>query len=185
MLKHKIGDHVRMRDDLVPGNIYGAREYTDDMSIYAGSELEIVGTCSDGAGYWVRGDEECSVCSVSDEMLEGTSDVEYAYRLWLHMRERAAQSVIRIIESYMRQADGTSKEINAIDSAVWASNNLLTELAIELGLDEKHGKLLDTYDMLDDAAREMFGMGFDAANEYMKKQREDHEYEYEYEYEYE
>lgn len=178
MLKHKIGDHVRMRDDLVPGNIYGAREYTDDMSIYAGSELEIVGTCSDGAGYWVRGDEECSV---SDEMLEGTSDVEYAYRLWLHMRERAAQSVIRIIESYMRQADGTSnllsKEINAIDSAVWASNNLLTELAIELGLDEKYGKLLDTYDMLDDAAREMFGMGFDAANEYMKKQREDHEYE--------
>lgn len=175
---HKIGDIVRMRDDLIPGNIYGARQYTDDMSIYAGRELEIVGTCSDGAGYWVRGG---GGCSVSDEMLEGTSDVEKACRLWRHMRERAARSVTMIAESYMRQADGTSdllsKEMDAIDSAVWASNNLLTDLAIELGLKEKDGELLDTYDMLDDAAREMFGMGFDAANEYMKKQREDHEYE--------
>ena len=72
-MKYKVGDKVRVRKDLVPGNKYGDVTYVSNMDKFKNEECVITSTDNkayyiNGLGYWW-----------TDEMLEPVDDLlEYA-----------------------------------------------------------------------------------------------------------
>ena len=72
-MKYKVGDKVRVRKDLVPGNKYGDVIYVSNMDKFKNEECVITSTdneayCINGLGYWW-----------TEEMLESVDDLlEYA-----------------------------------------------------------------------------------------------------------
>ena len=42
MKKYNIGDHVKIRSDLIPGRVYGGESFVDPMEEYAGKDAIIV-----------------------------------------------------------------------------------------------------------------------------------------------
>ena len=72
-MKYKVGDKVRVRKDLIPGNKYGDVIYVSNMDKFKNEECVITSTdneayCINGLGYWW-----------TDEMLEPIDDLlEYA-----------------------------------------------------------------------------------------------------------
>ena len=72
-MKYKIGDKVRVRKDLVPGNFYGRVYYSSDMNKFKAMEC-VVTNIYDGT-YNINDSEY----GFSDEMLEPVDDLlEYA-----------------------------------------------------------------------------------------------------------
>ena len=74
-MKYKVGDKVRVRKDLVPGNKYGDVTYVSNMNKFKNEECVITSTdnevyCINGLGYWW-----------TDEMLEPVDDLlEYTLK---------------------------------------------------------------------------------------------------------
>ena len=72
-MKYKVGDKVRVRKDLVPGNKYGDVIYVSNMDKFKNEECVITSTdneayCINGLGYWW-----------TEEMLEPVDDLlDYA-----------------------------------------------------------------------------------------------------------
>ena len=74
-MKYKIGDKVRVRKDLVPGNFYGRVYYSSDMNKFKAMEC-VVTNIYDGS-YNINDSEY----GFSDEMLEPVDDLlEYALK---------------------------------------------------------------------------------------------------------
>ena len=74
-MKYKIGDKVRVRKDLVPGNFYGRVYYSSDMNKFKAMEC-VVTNIYDGT-YNINDSEY----GFSDEMLEPVDDLlEYALK---------------------------------------------------------------------------------------------------------
>ena len=74
-MKYKIGDKVRVRKDLEPGNFYGRVYYSSDMNKFKAMEC-VVTNIYDGT-YNINNSEY----GFSDEMLEPVDDLlEYALR---------------------------------------------------------------------------------------------------------
>ena len=72
-MKYKVGDKVRVRKDLVPGNFYGRAYYSSDMNKFKAMEC-VVTNIYDGT-YNINNSEY----GFSDEMLEPVDDLlEYA-----------------------------------------------------------------------------------------------------------
>ena len=72
-MKYKIGDKVKVRKDLVPGNLYGRVYYSSDMNKFKAMEC-VVTNIYDGT-YNINNSEY----GFSDEMLEPVDDLlEYA-----------------------------------------------------------------------------------------------------------
>ena len=72
-MKYKVGDKVRVRKDLVPGNFYGRVYYSSDMNKFKAMEC-VVTNIYDGT-YNINNSEY----GFSDEMLEPVDDLlEYA-----------------------------------------------------------------------------------------------------------
>ena len=72
-MKYKVGDKVRVRKDLVPGNFYGRVYYSSDMNKFKAMEC-VVTNIYDGT-YNINDSEY----GFSDEMLEPVDDLlEYA-----------------------------------------------------------------------------------------------------------
>src|SRR5574344_1307323 len=72
-MKYKIGDKVRVRKDLVPGNFYGRVYYSSDMNKFKAMEC-VVTNIYDGT-YNINDSEY----GFTDEMLEPVNDLlEYA-----------------------------------------------------------------------------------------------------------
>ena len=56
-MKYKVGDKVRVRKDLFPGNKYGDVTYVSNMDKFKNEECVITSTdneayCINGLGYW-------------------------------------------------------------------------------------------------------------------------------------
>ena len=74
-MKYKVGDKVRVRKDLEPGNFYGRAYYSSDMNKFKAMEC-VVTNIYDGT-YNINDSEY----GFSDEMLEPVDDLlEYALR---------------------------------------------------------------------------------------------------------
>ena len=72
-MKYKVGDRVRVRKDLKPGNFYGRAYYSSDMNKFKAMEC-VVTNIYDGT-YNINDSE----CGFTDEMLEPVDDLlEYA-----------------------------------------------------------------------------------------------------------
>ena len=72
-MKYNVGDKVRVRKDLEPGNFYGRVYYSSDMNKFKAMEC-VVTNIYDGT-YNINNSE----CGFSDEMLEPVDDLlEYA-----------------------------------------------------------------------------------------------------------
>lgn len=72
-MKYKVGDKVRVRKDLVPGNFYGRAYYSSDMNKFKAMEC-VVTNIYDGT-YNINNSEY----GFTDEMLEPVDDLlEYA-----------------------------------------------------------------------------------------------------------
>ena len=72
-MKYKIGDKVRVRKDLEPGNFYGRVYYSSDMNKFKAMECVVTNICD---GTYNINDSEYGF---SDEMLEPVDDLlEYA-----------------------------------------------------------------------------------------------------------
>ena len=74
-MKYKVGDKVRVRKDLIPGNKYGDVVYVSNMDKFKNEECVITSTdneayCINGLGYWW-----------TEEMLESVDDLlDYALK---------------------------------------------------------------------------------------------------------
>ena len=72
-MKYKIGDKVKVRKDLEPGNFYGRVYYSSDMNKFKAMECVVTNICD---GTYNINDSEYGF---SDEMLEPVDDLlEYA-----------------------------------------------------------------------------------------------------------
>ena len=101
-MKYKIGDKVRVRKDLVPGNCYGEILYTPNMDKFKDKECVITGIADEsyrinGLGFWW-----------SDEMLEPVDDekvLEYALeKLGMTKEELANEKEdIRFIDNNFKE----------------------------------------------------------------------------------
>jgi hypothetical protein len=67
-MKHKVGDKVRVRKDLVIDAAYGGQSIVEDMDIFLGSEVIISKVHDDDSAYEIEGDED--KWWFTDEMLE-------------------------------------------------------------------------------------------------------------------
>ena len=65
-MKYKVGDIVRVRDDLKGGAVYGGRSFNVFMEPVRGKKVKILS--SGECGYWIEGD--CKGLCFTDEMLE-------------------------------------------------------------------------------------------------------------------
>ena len=101
-MKYKVGDKVRVRKDLVPGNCYGEILYTPNMDKFKDKECVITGIADEsyrinGLGFWW-----------SDEMLEPVDDekvLEYALeKLGMTKEELANEKEdIRFIDNNFKE----------------------------------------------------------------------------------
>ena len=89
-MKYKVGDKVRVRKDLVPGNKYGDVIYVSNMDKFKNEECVITSTdneayCINGLGYWW-----------TEEMLEPVDDLlDYALEK-LEMTKEELEDEMRI-----------------------------------------------------------------------------------------
>ena len=97
-MKYKVGDKVRVRKDLVPGNKYGDVIYVSNMDKFKNEECVITSTdneayCINGLGYWW-----------TEEMLEPVDDLlDYALEK-LEMTKEELEDEMRIDKEDMAKA---------------------------------------------------------------------------------
>ena len=97
-MKYKVGDKVRVRKDLEPGNFYGRVYYSSDMNKFKAMEC-VVTNIYDGT-YNINNSEY----GFSDEMLEPVDDLlEYALEK-LGMTKEELEDEMRIDEEDMAKA---------------------------------------------------------------------------------
>ena len=97
-MKYKIGDKVRVRKDLEPGNFYGRAYYASDMNKFKAMEC-VVTNIYDGT-YNINDSEY----GFSDEMLEPVNDLlEYALEK-LGMTKEELEDEMRIDKEDMAKA---------------------------------------------------------------------------------
>ena len=97
-MKYKIGDKVRVRKDLEPGNFYGRAYYSSDMNKFKAMEC-VVTNIYDGT-YNINNSEY----GFTDEMLEPVDDLlEYALEK-LEMTKEELENKMRIDKEDMARA---------------------------------------------------------------------------------
>lgn len=97
-MKYKVGDKVRVRKDLEPGNFYGRVYYSSDMNKFKAMEC-VVSNIYDGT-YNINNSEY----GFSDEMLEPVDDLlEYALEK-LGMTKEELEDEMRIDKEDMAKA---------------------------------------------------------------------------------
>ena len=97
-MKYKVGDKVRVRKDLEPGNFYGRAYYSSDMNKFKAMEC-VVTNIYDGT-YNINNSEY----GFTDEMLEPVDDLlEYALEK-LEMTKEELEDEMRIDKEDMAKA---------------------------------------------------------------------------------
>lgn len=89
-MKYKVGDKVRIREDLVTGGSYGGSVAVDDMTDMGGSVVTIESVGS--IGYYIEEDPD-EYCW-TDEMFEPVEEMEMSV-------EEAIKALTEICDSYM------------------------------------------------------------------------------------
>ena len=117
-MKYKVGDKVRVRKDLVPGNKYGDVIYVSNMDKFKNEECVITSTdneayCINGLGYWW-----------TEEMLEPVDDLlDYALEKLGMTKEElkderdANKEDIVFIKRYMKDKEERIKYCQKFNSA--------------------------------------------------------------------
>lgn len=70
-MKYKVGDIVKLRDDLEDGKMYGVNDFVDSMECLKNKPLEIIDKNSNG--YEIKE----SIYDITDEMIEGLWEESY------------------------------------------------------------------------------------------------------------
>jgi hypothetical protein len=129
-MKYKVGDKVRVREDLIDGEEYGAIRYFDDMDEWKG---KIVTISSVGHDYYkIAEDEESDKWYWSDEMFEDvpennvgeikarTVDVGYCLKPYGHrMIGNVYQGVDNNGKLFFTTVDGLNQYIIPKDAIDW------------------------------------------------------------------
>ena len=109
-MKYKVGDKVRVRKDLEPGNFYGMTYYASTMNKFKAMECIVTDICDgvyniNNSGYWF-----------SDEMLEPVNDLlEYALEK-LGMTKEELEDEMNIDEEDMEKAKEIIRLNNETDT---------------------------------------------------------------------
>ena len=109
-MKYKVGDKVRVRKDLVPGNKYGDVIYVSNMDKFKNEECVITSTdnetyCINGLGYWW-----------TEEMLESVHDLlDYELKK-LEMTKEELEDEMRIDKEDMAKAIEIVKLNNEVET---------------------------------------------------------------------
>ena len=116
-MKYKIGDKVKVRKDLEPGNFYGRVYYSSDMNKFKAMECVVTNICDgtyniNDAGY-----------GFSDEMLEPVDDLlEYALEKLGMTKQELEDEMdkneedIRFIKKYMKDKEEIRKYCQKFNS---------------------------------------------------------------------
>ena len=116
-MKYKVGDKVRVRKDLEPGNFYGRVYYSSDMNKFKAMEC-VVTNIYDGT-YNINDSEY----GFSDEMLEPVDDLlEYALEKLGMTKERLEDEMnedkkdIKFIKKYIKNKNEINEYCKKFDS---------------------------------------------------------------------